>query len=507
MGAFPFLELPRELRDQIYIQYFTAPDKTYVYDFHSKKLRLSDKTPISVGLALTCKTVNHETRGMGLRLNTITFYPIYSDELRALASRFGQAMYHLKGTITSTLSTISSVMNYNNPHEPRPLTRLKELVYPDRNFEDWNLESILSMDVDPWRIPTESEVENLVAILFKAKEEARGKKYTEGLDYLYAWHPDHGKYRFSAASAAIYFLRSIPDQRRHMRNMVICEDRRSVAYPEWHGRGLVPFCQENPALRITRRVSLWGNIFRHDMDERHWQYQVCTRNAINKLSLDRATTVLAAWIAEAGILPSIGMPTGQYTLFLDGDPLSEKTSEIFGGYIQRAALLQDVIVKAPRGADWTFIQVHRYMDHFISELFPQMLKDLSDNPRSGLIQCNFDPGQRSVSAEEILATHPEWDPYDWDEDLWNWPGGEEETIVPGLTAMQMEDMVDSFRELYPNGPPLRCQSGDPPDWAVEVDSDIEPDEGEDQNEGDGTDGGGDHDSDSNDEADAHEADV
>jgi len=72
------------------------------------------------------------------------------------------------------------------------------------------------------------------------------------------WH----KLRFSAAAAAAHFLSSLsPTNRQHTRKIVVHEDHFSVARPECHAQGLVPFCQENPALRIERQANLWKTIF------------------------------------------------------------------------------------------------------------------------------------------------------------------------------------------------------------------------------------------------------
>lgn len=76
---------------------------------------------------------------------------------------------------------------------------------------------------------------------------------------------DRFNYRFSAASTAINFLQSLPVKgRMQLRSIVLNEDRESIALPESHGQGLIPFCKENAALRIERRVDLWRNILQHD---------------------------------------------------------------------------------------------------------------------------------------------------------------------------------------------------------------------------------------------------
>jgi hypothetical protein len=46
-----------------------------------------------------------------------------------------------------------------------------------------------------------------------------------------------------------------------VRRVVLDEDCDSVAFPEGHGKGLVPFCVENLRLGIECRVNLWRKLF------------------------------------------------------------------------------------------------------------------------------------------------------------------------------------------------------------------------------------------------------
>ncbi len=96
------LLLPRELRDQIYLEYLsTTPDDVYVFDFPSGKLRTSDDHPIDLALMYTCRAVAREMRGMALRTRTITFRTVYSDDLRATAGCFDDLVRHHTGDLLS----------------------------------------------------------------------------------------------------------------------------------------------------------------------------------------------------------------------------------------------------------------------------------------------------------------------------------------------------------------------------------------------------------------------
>ncbi|KAL0765338.1 hypothetical protein CaCOL14_012087 [Colletotrichum acutatum] len=95
---------------------------------------------------------------------------------------------------------------------------------------------------------------------------------------------DRSNYRFSAAAAAICFLPSMPEELRgHLRRIILDEDRQAVAKQQCHALGLIPFCKENPGLRIERRVNLWRNALLPDSNfdtpdtRRQAKYRTMTR--------------------------------------------------------------------------------------------------------------------------------------------------------------------------------------------------------------------------------------
>jgi hypothetical protein len=82
------IQMPRELRDRIYGEYLST-DGGYVYNFDVGKLRASDpKQRIELNLMYTCRQMANEIRGLPLRLNTITFRTLFSEELRTRAGRW-----------------------------------------------------------------------------------------------------------------------------------------------------------------------------------------------------------------------------------------------------------------------------------------------------------------------------------------------------------------------------------------------------------------------------------
>jgi len=123
----------------------------------------------------------------------------------------------------------------------------------------------------PWKIPSEEENQNSLQLLAPMIKPVLGRwlpKVSQHILRFFERHldpPNRMLYRFSAAAVAIKFLNGLkPSTRAHLRNILLDEDRESVAQPERHGVGLVQFCNENPSLRIERRVSMWRALLSQD---------------------------------------------------------------------------------------------------------------------------------------------------------------------------------------------------------------------------------------------------
>ncbi|KAI1035162.1 hypothetical protein LB504_005849 [Fusarium proliferatum] len=80
-----FLDLPLELRQQVYHEYFRV-DGGYVYDGDSDKLVQADRQPISISLRYACRSVAEETKSFPFQLNSITFSTLYREDLQHQAA-------------------------------------------------------------------------------------------------------------------------------------------------------------------------------------------------------------------------------------------------------------------------------------------------------------------------------------------------------------------------------------------------------------------------------------
>ncbi|OIW25766.1 hypothetical protein CONLIGDRAFT_647502 [Coniochaeta ligniaria NRRL 30616] len=438
------LALPGELRNRIYCDYlFIGAEDGYIYDYEAGKLRTADMQPIDLNLMYTCRLIAAEMRGLALRLHTITFSTVFSEQLRPIASlwdevfvghylssdldeyvplmkdemaeevrrRYGQTHFYTT-FCRMRAEGIARDVHYDHLHqaicgfgEPPSVFRdiacdVLQLASTDpaihaamMNWETkefrrkWNPSVWYSTLRAPWKFPTGPELARIVD---------QGASSTIKRWDINLHADDVGMYRVSAASAAIRFLSSVPGARQHLRKIVLHEDHVAAAHPECHVRGLVPFCHENPALRIERRVSLWRNLFLLCRDsEINTAYEVLFGDACERLFpllADTITRRVAMWMVEAA-LPEI---PDAITLVLDGDPIPERTALIFDEVVQRDAAWQTALDRTftpEAGAHPHDVFYKRGVPPFQFVGFPELLRDLSERRQGGRISCNFDPGR------------------------------------------------------------------------------------------------------------------
>ncbi|KAJ4154382.1 hypothetical protein NW765_015136 [Fusarium oxysporum] len=271
---------------------------------------------------------------------------------------------------------------------------------------------------------------------------------------LESWAPNQrqtqeyrAKFRISAASAAIGWLNQLPANKRMcVHSLAIIEDYPSVGRQECHAAGLVPFCKENPQLRIRHQVSMLNVIFsrallsRTDSPE---DLEVYARHEIGEEAFDQASSVsfsfIVEWLAEIISLPKAGMPDGSYTFTLDGEPIVALCSEIFQEVVLRKEAMRMTIEHSlPSLAqdDRLYIGLQLHRGH--GNAFAQLI----DN--SSFIKTNFNPGQL-WNAEKMLAEFRQtgvWNFYGKYKSvrmLFKFPRPPSTNIVPRLGALVMEN--------------------------------------------------------------------
>ncbi|KAF0321120.1 hypothetical protein GQ607_011727 [Colletotrichum asianum] len=519
-----FLSLPREIRDIIYKFYVVAeggytcnPEKLVekILNQHSDEtdsasldvsgiLQRADLQPIDLNLSYTCKLVAQEMSGVALRTNAVTFSTFTSAELRILAARFhslmvgrfdgdrrgllkfaghaisAEACRQLKVKFPQFSQLLDRMVRQGRAHHTwgaygevpsvyrafqkdallaiaRSETGRKRLDrYWYENHERWapHIPPLLVVrcNIEHWAIPSMQDMQYLSSCQMEDSD------FVSMVTRL----RDRTNYRFSAAAAAIHVLQSLPSTiRKQLRRVVLEEDREAVADPQCHALGLIPLCQENPLLRVERRVNLWRNAFQRDGYYR-WspesRYKAKYRhvpwamdsNLETLWAMDSAqvTANVSSWVGEALALEPAGMPPGAFSLVLEGEPVPWQSTQVFQRIIQRDAAWQEAwnqsldrgILPAlswfgRKGESWGHPAPDWAFDNW-----PQALRDIAEG--TSVVKCNFDVGD-PWSVEQIVDEHRGWTMNQWTEELERpeplaW---EPDAPLPGWKEIIEEDLV------------------------------------------------------------------
>ncbi|CAE7022156.1 hypothetical protein P3342_004985 [Pyrenophora teres f. teres] len=459
-----FLQLPRELRDLIYEYYFYV-DGGYTHNFASNKLRRTGGDPIQFNLTHVCRQIVDETRELPLRLNPIYFTTFHSEGTNVQAALLDASHKYINKRkfclVNESASALLSTEDVQTLKKAFPqfapivdgwqsgrrfeifgqfsvhcgeapslwhdfvaftLDRLSQ--HPDfaekakarsrTSYEGNQASDLVSASPEPWDILDSEEVERL--------------RVVADVKYGFPFTAELTKHAYSAAQVAIRFLRSIPATTCGMiRNITLLEDRESVATPASHGRGVIKFCQAHPQLKIERSVSLWKALFRvapsmvgiyqHGI-QRHMDDGLLD---LDRCPAERMTKEVGTWIAEALLLPTLGMPKDAFTLILDGSPTPDHTSRVLSSVIQRDLAWQTALdISYTRGLLPKPSWLHRRTRiGYMYEGLPDAMHKLSKE--SSLIRTNFDfnmprfdVDSPSQDLEKLLEDHREWTMQEWE---------------------------------------------------------------------------------------------
>lgn len=440
------LGLPAELRCNIY-QHYVATEDGYSYDFSSGKLTTADGEGINLNLMYTCKLAATEMKGMALANNRITFHCVDTPEMSQAAADFGSFIDKVPFNQELVLGQVRSCIDqdarnriaerfpqYATPFDnllrgrgdvdfaniPEPTSVLRQFLEYALSFaakhdnfaEIARKDHLLSggrvpdpLDMiftkqDPWSIPAEGDLPGF------EKWRPRGPDDAHKLLYY--------KHRFSAASAAIRFLKSLSTTTRlQLRNLVLREDRVSEANPECHALGLIPFCQENRFLRIERRINAWRNVF---SKESYWKRKMVKwlprPRRVYGLTNEQITFQVGDWFLEAAALLPAGMPAGAFSLVVDGDPAPERCSEILCKVLLRNCAWQRAWNQwySQRNSSPPAEQ-ERDDAVWLPQRLLRVIDDITRN--SSFIRCNFYLG--GPSDDELIKNEvPGWTMASWD---------------------------------------------------------------------------------------------
>ena len=315
---------------------------------------------------------------------------------------------------------------------------VERIEYTSSAWENNNPHDVLApLHLDPWTILTEEDV----------SETSRDMLLTTARRS----QPDLNrfKFRYSAAAATIKFLHSLPyGIRQHARKVVLLEDEQAVAFPACDMRGAIPFCLENPRLCFERRVNLWrallpeehiGLIPRVIEEFRKHREQGTEWPRHGRVDSAMAVRAFRYWIKEALGLSAAGMPPNRFSLVFDGDPLPERSGDLFGSVLRKAAWQIAVTKCHPPSSRGEQYELHS-RGLFSFSTFPQIVQDIVEG--RSFISFNF-PVENIWDWNEIYQANKELTVNGWGE---KWreleaPYFRTEPPLPSWTDLRLEQLL------------------------------------------------------------------
>ncbi|KAI4636948.1 hypothetical protein J4E93_010738 [Alternaria ventricosa] len=440
--------LPQELRDEVYKHYFTTRGG-YLIDPTTNTLRAVDGKPINLSLRLTCHAIAKETEGLALQYNTI--HATTTEE-----KRFIWAAYHslrvTKGDSFDDHRALVQLSRCITPGVadeilegfPQYRDALQELIAnrnregPGRKYmrctpptatEAWSTEQrfvsravkIMDERLDiPGSLYSALSRLHLLSLLNTGPEQQAPcwefQRKTNPFEIVFSridGRPVMGEDKpsscFSAAAVAIRFWNALdPTTRMQIRRFDIDEDRRSRFFPMCHTEGFIPLWQENPKLRINRRVNLVNTIVEEarQPDRSAWHRE-------HAHHADKLKT-LWDWIAEVKALhAAFVIPKGAFSLKFYSDASPEDTKEVVD-VMQEAAAWQMALDKVAQNgnAGNTHALGFNYSDYLWDPrgLAWHELQEISKG--SSIIKCDFDMGQ-SVDPKDLYDGSGRWSHERW----------------------------------------------------------------------------------------------
>ncbi|KAF1969377.1 hypothetical protein BU23DRAFT_653132 [Bimuria novae-zelandiae CBS 107.79] len=209
-------------------------------------------------------------------------------------------------------------------------------------------------------------------------------------------------------TVAIDFLQTLHGTvRSRIRQLVLLEDRKSMAFQESHALGLISFCHQNPRLRIHRLVDLWRTCF---TPERYGGGFSGTPTAITP---EFAAASAYSWIVEAHALAAAGMPTEAFKLTFDAPPSHLQSfyntfnrnaaiQEAFEGCFERGYILQ---------SSEEFYVRFRASTCLVSDTFPSAIRDLIQG--TSMVEMGVEEGEL-WDTEQLIKCAKGWTIREWE---------------------------------------------------------------------------------------------
>jgi hypothetical protein len=213
-------------------------------------------------------------------------------------------------------------------------------------------------------------------------------------------------------------VQQLPSRKRlHLRSLRLLEGSSAVSQSAKYATGLIPFCIENPRLRIERHIALFDNVlplesvFLDQGAEHH------SRGYSNILAHE---IILAMWIGidEVLQLTSRGMPANSFKLVVNG---SSPTMQEALAILKTAALYQEAMSKwavyhgkdpqPPITQDPQRLFDSLPLPLYLPQTFGMTIRDIVSGV-SPMIELSVADGML-WDAQAMFETHRDWTEADW----------------------------------------------------------------------------------------------
>lgn len=217
----------------------------------------------------------------------------------------------------------------------------------------------------------------------------------------------YGKHRYSAAAAAIQFLKSLPSRlRTHICTIVLHEDQTAVSAPQCHGMGLIPFCRDNPKLKIERRIHLWKNVILLGPNTQ-WPLAKSMQPYEDIPRPSKAISALERWISEALALEAAGMPRASFSLVLVGDEGPHEYSQLFETLRLDAVQMLAADVSQAENPEPPPSKISWWNQAFYTfDNWPGAVQDIVDG--TSIVRCDFPIRPDLYSIEQVIKYFISW---------------------------------------------------------------------------------------------------
>ncbi|KAF2113863.1 hypothetical protein BDV96DRAFT_648103 [Lophiotrema nucula] len=238
----------------------------------------------------------------------------------------------------------------------------------------------------------------------------------DGLFYLYG----SKEMQYANTAVAIGFLSelSIEESKGLRATVVIKEDRKGVAYPETHTKGLLPYYHENPHLRFETHLAIWPNLV-----PAVWLPYICygAETAIHAVKAESFLIELADWVEETTFLEAANVPAGSMTFVLEGR--RDETLHVWD-FVKRAVSMQEAMFSSLHCSNQETLDPTTIIYPYTESIDQQPLSSwrrlqLPSDPRSfystiknivhGIGNIRFDGDLGSIwNSDEAIANRKDW---------------------------------------------------------------------------------------------------